>query len=92
MSICSHPEALEIFITANIIWIILGWIVKGAVCNSTEQLKEAEGRFSAAICRCCFKLGSCTAELSPLPVLAQVEITQLYFSPLSTAEHRSLLL
>lgn len=55
MSICSHPEPLKIFITANIMWIILGWVVRGAVvCDSTEQLKEAEGRLSSAMCRCCF--------------------------------------
>lgn len=86
-SICSHPELLEIFITANIIWIILGQIVRGAVvCDSTEQLRQIQS------CRVwvLFQPQNCTAELSPLPVLAQAEITQLYFCPLSIAESRSL--
>ena len=35
--ICSHLEPLDIFISANIIWILLGWTVKGAVSyDSTE--------------------------------------------------------
>ena len=37
MLICSYLEPLDILISANIIWIISGWTVKGAVSyDSTE--------------------------------------------------------
>lgn len=97
MFICSHLEPLDRFIRANKIWIVLGQTVKGAVSyDSTEELGEAEGRFSRAMSRCSFKLWresvGCGAELSPLPVLAQAEITQLRFFPLSMPVSKTLLL